>query len=150
MSWPLVFHVILYVLGIAAFWSAFFLSGLVFVQNYCIKQKVTIKVLNFLPALETMDSWTMRFLLFGFPCMTAALVFGFWLAHQEWRWGWGSDPKVVMALICWGWYALLLTLRFSFGWRGRRLAILNFFGFAAILLTFAAERLLGGQFHRYL
>ena len=76
--------------------------------------------------------------------MTLGLLAGVIWAEQDWTQGWPSDPKVIAAFITWGIYLILIYLRLSMGWRGRRAAIISMIGFLSVLFTFLGTRYLGG------
>ncbi len=144
-------HVIFFSFGIGALFLAFILGVLLILQDYCIKHKRVGRITEFLPSLQVLDRLMLRFILVGFPFITAGLVFGIILAHTSWTTLWIKDAKVIFSLICWVWYTLLLQFRLAFGWRGRRLALLNLFGFVVLVFTlFGVQMLFSGGSHRYL
>ena len=46
------------------------------------------------------------------------------------------DPKIFVALLCWGVYSFELFAARRIGWGGRRAAYLSALGFAIVLLNF--------------
>jgi ABC-type transport system involved in cytochrome c biogenesis permease subunit len=46
------------------------------------------------------------------------------------------DPKILVALVCWGVYSFALFARRAIGWTGRRAAWLSALGFVIVLLNF--------------
>jgi ABC-type transport system involved in cytochrome c biogenesis permease subunit len=99
--------------------------------------------------LVTLDDLFFKFLTFGFTFMTLGLLFGIVWAEQTWIDGWFKDPKVVAAMATWTIYLILIYLRASAGWRGRRAAWMSFCGFISVLFTYIGARFLGGQ-HTFL
>lgn len=77
---------------------------------------------RWLPPLETMDRWSYRALLIGFPLLTAGLAIGLYWANAAWGTLDLSDPKIALTLLAWVIYLVLLFSRWSGGWRGRRAA----------------------------
>jgi ABC-type transport system involved in cytochrome c biogenesis permease subunit len=47
-----------------------------------------------------------------------------------------ADPKILVALVCWGVYSFALFARRTIGWSGRRAAWLSAIAFAIVLLNF--------------
>jgi ABC-type transport system involved in cytochrome c biogenesis permease subunit len=47
-----------------------------------------------------------------------------------------ADPKILVALLCWGMYSFALFARRAIGWSGRRAAWLSAIGFVIVLLNF--------------
>lgn len=92
-----------------------------------------------LPPLETLDrliTWTMSI---GFVSITLAVIAGSTWAFIETGTHWIKEAKIAVSLVTWAFYLIMVFLRVSAGWRGRRAAILSLtvLGFAA--LTWAAH-----------
>ncbi|MDR1125062.1 MAG: cytochrome c biogenesis protein [Deltaproteobacteria bacterium] len=91
-----------------------------------------------LPALNAFDRVNARVAVAGFPLYTLALATGFiamsgqglaalpeiQIAQEA-----GRDPKEIVSLLVWFFYALLFYLRLVKGWRGRKTARLAIFIF---------------------
>lgn len=92
-----------------------------------------------LPPLETLDTLITRSMSVGFVAITLAVVAGSTWAFIESGTKWISEAKIAVSLITWGFYLLMMFLRISAGWRGRKAAVLALLvvGFAA--LTWAAH-----------
>jgi ABC-type uncharacterized transport system permease subunit len=92
-----------------------------------------------MPPLETLDSLITRSMSVGFVAITLAVVAGSTWAFIESGTRWISEAKIVVALVTWGFYLLMVFLRLSAGWRGRKAAVLalTVVGFAA--MTWAAH-----------
>lgn len=76
-----------------------------------------------LPPLETLDRMTYLALIFGFPLLTLGLLIGFYRAGLQWGEVGLQDPKILLAVVTWALYLVLLFVRWSSGWRGRRSAL---------------------------
>jgi ABC-type uncharacterized transport system permease subunit len=87
-------------------------------------------------ALETLDVWSHRLILIGFPIFTVAMLLGvIWGAQrQESTW---SRPETAIAWMTWASFAALIVARSTQGWRGRRAAFLTILGFVAALAVLA-------------
>lgn len=87
-----------------------------------------------LPPLETLDTLITRSMSIGFVAITLAVVAGSSWAFIELGTRWISEAKIVVSLVTWGFYLLMVFLRISSGWRGRRAALLSLtvLGFAAL------------------
>ena len=131
----LIVHVATFFSGIGAFFVAAIFGTLLLFQNRCLKKKIIGGIVHFLPSIQTLDVLMLRFMVIGFPLLTLGLIGGLMLAHGNWQNVWGSDPQVLLAFSCWFWYALILQMRFLWGLQGRRLAILNIFGFTVMLFA---------------
>jgi ABC-type uncharacterized transport system permease subunit len=92
-----------------------------------------------LPPLETLDSLITRSMSVGFVAVTLAVIAASTWAYIESGTKWISEAKIAVSLVTWGIYLLMVFLRVSAGWRGRKAAVmvLTVVGFAA--LTWAAH-----------
>ncbi|HAX43420.1 MAG TPA: hypothetical protein DCY80_12800 [Solibacterales bacterium] len=92
-----------------------------------------------MPPLETLDTLITRSMSVGFVAITLAVVAGSTWAFIESGTQWISEAKIAVSLVTWGFYLLMVFLRLSAGWRGRKAAVLalTVVGFAA--MTWAAH-----------
>ncbi len=95
-----------------------------------------------LPPLRSLDLMNVRAVTVGFVFLTIALVVGIvWIgqarhyAPDDPRLQAMSilDPKILLAVLTWIWYAFQLYARRVIGWGGKRAAWLSAVGFAGIL-----------------
>ena len=142
-SW-IYLHTTCLFLAYGMFFVTFIASFLYLLQERELKSKKPKILYNFLPSLLQLDNLFLKFLISGFSFMTIGLLAGVIWAEQDWIQGWQKDPKVVAALITWGIYLILIYLRLTVGWRGKRAAIISMAGFASVLFTFLGVRYLGG------
>ncbi len=92
-----------------------------------------------LPPLETLDNLITHSLSIGFVAITLAVVAGSSWAFIELGTRWISQAKIVVSLVTWGFYLLMVFLRISSGWRGRKAAYLSLTGLAFAAFTWAAH-----------
>jgi ABC-type transport system involved in cytochrome c biogenesis permease subunit len=59
------------------------------------------------------------------------------------------DPKIFVALVCWGIYSFEVFARRVIGWHGRRAAWLSAVGFAIVLLNFVPIGLFLTKSHNF-
>jgi ABC-type uncharacterized transport system permease subunit len=92
-----------------------------------------------LPPLETLDSIITKSMSIGFVAVTLGVVAGSTWAFVEFGTRWIREPKIGVSMLTWAFYLVMVFLRLSSGWRGRRAAVLalTVLGFAA--LTWAAH-----------
>jgi cytochrome c-type biogenesis protein CcsB len=135
-SFWLAFHVIVILMGEAAFALACGLGFLYLIQEHAIKNKNHGFFFRRLPSLELLDTTGYATIVLGFPLLTLGLISGFLYAKIVWGKLWSWDPKEVWSGITWLLYAALLHERLVAGWRGRKSAIMAIVGFAALLFTF--------------
>jgi ABC-type uncharacterized transport system permease subunit len=142
--WLLV-HIVLVLIGYSALLLGAGAAFFYLLQERRLKKKqMTGSFLGFLdsdrvPPLGTLDTMITHSLSVGFVAITLAVIAGSTWASIELGVRWISEPKIAVSLITWGFYLVMLFLRISAGWRGRKaaflaLAVLGFCG-----LTWAAH-----------
>ena len=102
-----------------------------------------------LPSSKSLDLWSYRFVMIGFPIWTFGVICGAIWGEHAWGRYWGWDPKETFAFITWVIFAIYLHARVTYGWREKRAAIITAFGFAAILFTLYAVNLWIAGLHSY-
>lgn len=102
-----------------------------------------------LPNARTLDLWSYRFVMIGFPIWTFGVICGAIWGEHAWGRYWGWDPKETFAFITWVIFAIYLHARVTYGWREKRAAMITAFGFAAILFTLYAVNLWIAGLHSY-
>ena len=136
-------HVLSMLFAYASFALAFVL-GITYVLLF---KEIKAKHLGFfytrLPSLQVLDAMNGRAVVVGWLFLTCGLVVGGVWAMQIH----GSpdpraqamsiaDPKILVALVCWGTYSFALLARRTIGWSGRRAAWLSAIAFVIVLLNF--------------
>ena len=98
-----------------------------------------------LPSLQVLDRMNQRAIVLGWTFLTVGVVFGAMLVSQARLVDAADprvqamslqDPKIIVALVCWGVYSFELFAARRIGWGGRRTAYLSAVGFAIVLLNF--------------
>src|SRR5690606_3314457 len=115
--------------GVAAVAGAMYL----YVQSR-LKHKSDLPAMGHLASLETLEKLIVRAATLGFALLTLGLISGGVISLDERGVvaGWFA-VKVAVALLAWAVYALLINVRYSAAFRGRRAAWLSI---AAFLLLF--------------
>ncbi len=135
-SYWLGIHTFFAFLGNAAFAVAFGIGIMYLLQEHNLKSKHTHGLFKRLPSIQVLDEINYKLISLGFPLLTLAIVTGALWAESAWGSYWRWDPKEVWSLITWFTYALILHIRLTAGWRGKRAAILSIIGFLIVLFTF--------------
>ncbi|MBI4687235.1 MAG: c-type cytochrome biogenesis protein CcsB [Nitrospirae bacterium] len=142
-------HTVLAFLGNAAFTIAFGVAIMYLLQERYLKSKRLSGLFLRLPNLQILDEANYRLISIGFPLLTLAIITGSIWANtamgRYWRW----DPKEVWALTTWLIYALVLHLRVTIGWRGRKAAILSIIGFILVIFTLFGVNLILKGYHAF-
>jgi cytochrome c-type biogenesis protein CcsB len=148
-SYWLGIHTVLAFIGDAAFAMAFGIGLMYLIQEHYVKSKHLGGLFKRLPSLQILDEINYRLITIGFPFLTLAIITGALWAESAWGSYWRWDPKEVWSLITWFIYALVLHVRLTVGWRGKRAAILSIIGFCVVLFTFFGVNLLLKGLHSF-
>ncbi|MDI6783054.1 MAG: c-type cytochrome biogenesis protein CcsB [bacterium] len=106
-----------------------------------------------LPPLETLDALNYFAVTIGFFLLTLCIITGALWAKDAWGRYWAWDPKETWSLATWLLYAIVLHIRYTATFRGRKVAYLSILGFGFIIFTFLGIGLLLPQLkslHAYL
>lgn len=102
-----------------------------------------------LPQASTLDAWSYRFVMLGFPIWSFGVICGAIWGEHAWGRYWGWDPKETFAFITWVIFAIYLHARVTYGWRETRAALITGAGFVSILFTLYAVNLWIAGLHSY-
>jgi ABC-type transport system involved in cytochrome c biogenesis permease subunit len=137
----------IHVLSMLLAYASFALACVVGITYVLLFKEIKAKHLGFfyarLPSLQVLDVMNARAVVVGWLFLTCGLAVGIVWATQIA----GSpdpraqamhvtDPKILVAMICWLVYSFALYARRAIGWSGRRAAWLSAIGFAIVLLNF--------------
>jgi ABC-type transport system involved in cytochrome c biogenesis permease subunit len=136
-----------HILSMLFAYANFALACVIGVTYVLLFNEIKAKHLGFfyarLPSLQVLDTMNSRAVTIGWAFLTAGVAIGgFWAtqvhASPDPRAQAMSvaDPKILVALICWGVYSFALFARRTIGWSGRRAAWLSAIAFAIVLLNF--------------
>lgn len=130
-------------------YAAFALACVIGVTYVLLFKEIKAKQLGFfysrLPSLQVLDAMNLRAVSVGWIFLTLGVVVGgVWIgqarvyAPDDPRVQAMSllDPKIFVALVCWGVYTFELYARRAIGWAGRKAAWLSAIGFMIVLLNF--------------
>lgn len=90
--------------------------------------------------LLTLERLTYRFVTVGFILLTATLAVGVLFGELVYGKAWAWDHKTVFSLLSWITFAILLTGRTRFGWRGKRAMQFLYVGSVFLLLAYVGSR----------
>jgi ABC-type transport system involved in cytochrome c biogenesis permease subunit len=136
-----------HVLAMLFAYASFALACVVGITYVLLFKEIKAKHLGFfyarLPSLQVLDGMNARVVTIGWAFLTGGIVIGgIWagqvqsLPDPRLQAMTIADPKILVALVCWGVYSFALIARRAIGWTGRRAAWLSAIGFAIVLLNF--------------
>jgi ABC-type uncharacterized transport system permease subunit len=141
-------HILMIFAGYAALFLSFGASLLYLLQERALKTKSYSGMFSRLPALQVIDDIGYRSLMLGFPFMTLGLLLGSVVAESTYGRVDFFDPKILLSVLMWVVYLIMVYMRLSAGWRGRRAALLASVAFAAAIVAWAANYFSG--MHRFI
>lgn len=137
-AWLMV-HVLLVLLGYSALLLAAVASIFYLIQEKRLKRKRPPGFFEKLPPLGTLDAIITKAIGFAFVFITLSVVVGSTWAFIESGTKWVADAKIAVSMVTWGFYLVMIFLRTSAGWRGRKAAILVLAVVCCSALTWAAH-----------
>ncbi|MGC8793175.1 MAG: cytochrome C assembly family protein [Bryobacteraceae bacterium] len=135
----LVVHVMLVLAGYAALLMTAVTSIAYLVRERQLKRKLAPPASDNPPPLMTLDELMGRGLTAGFVFITLGVVAGSTWASIESGARWIRDPRILISLATWALYLVMVFLRASAGWRGRRAAVMVLALVGCSALTWAAH-----------
>jgi ABC-type uncharacterized transport system permease subunit len=132
-------HVLAVMLGYAALFLTAVASIFYLIKEKQLKDKRSGGLFERLPALGTLDNLVTKSLGFGFALLTVALITGSTWAFVESGTRWITEPKIGIAVLTWALCLVLVFLRTSAGWRGRRAAVMSIAVLSFSALTWVAS-----------
>ena len=137
-AWLLV-HIVMILLGYAALFLTAVASVFYIIQERQLKRKTPNRFFERLPPLATLDGLVTNAMSFGFVFITIGVIAGSAWAFIESGTSWIADPKIAISLVTWAFYLLMVFLRNTAGWRGRKAAVMALCVLCCSALTWAAH-----------
>jgi ABC-type transport system involved in cytochrome c biogenesis permease subunit len=146
-TWPnvqlrdtwLIVHILLVLAGYAALLLTAVASVFYLIQERRLKSKLPPTFLEKLPPLATLDNLISVSMGLGFVLLTLGVIFAITWASVESGTRWVSDPKIQLSFFTWMLCLLMIFLRASAGWRGRKAAMMALAVLGCSALTWAAH-----------
>jgi len=146
-SWPdvrlrdawLVVHIILVLVGYAALLLTAVSSVFYLVQERRLKSKNNPSLFEKLPPLGTLDNLISSSLGFGFVFITLGVIFGVLWAFIELGTSWVGNASITLSFLTWALCLLMIFMRASAGWRGRKAVLMALVVLGCGALTWIAH-----------
>ena len=135
----LIVHIILVLAGYAALLLTAVSAIFYLIQERRLKSKKTTAVLDKLPPLGTLDNLISSSMGFGFVFITLGVVFGVLWAFIELGTKWVGNASITLSFVTWGLCLLMIFMRASAGWRGRKAALMSLLVLSCGALTWVAH-----------
>jgi ABC-type uncharacterized transport system permease subunit len=135
----LVLHIVFVLLAYAALVITAVASIFYLIQERRLKRKAPAGLFERLPPLGTLDSMITRAMGLGFLLITLGTVMGVTWAFVESGTSWLGDNRVTIAVLTWFLCLVMVFLRTSAGWRGRRAAVMSLVIVGCLAVTWATH-----------
>ena len=132
-------HIMVSVIAYSLITLGAFQAGLLAYQDHSIRQHHPGGFIRFLPPLHDMETLLFQFLGFGFICLSASLLTGFF--YLEDIFAQHLVHKTVLSIIGWFILGVLLFGRLRFGWRGKIAIRWTLSAFAFLMLAYFGSKL---------
>lgn len=120
----LVVHILLVLAGYAALFFTALSAVAYLMQERRLKSKQGSALLERLPPLATLDGMLTKSLGLGFAFLTLGLIFAVMWAFFYSNSSWIGNSSITISLFTWVLLLIMLFLRQSAGWRGRKAAMM--------------------------
>jgi ABC-type transport system involved in cytochrome c biogenesis permease subunit len=137
-AWLLI-HVLLVMLAYAALVVMAVASAFYLIRERQLKSKGAGGLFERLPPLGTLDHLVTQAMGLGFVLLTLGTIAGSTWAFIESGTRWIGDAKVAVSLFTWALYLLMVFLRTSAGWRGRKAALMALTVVGSSAITWATH-----------
>ena len=142
----LIYHVVVIMLAYASLGLAALSGALVLV--FYSKPSVHNDDLR-LEKIASLSAFSVRAVNLGFVLLAGGIALGSVWANEAWGSYWSWDPKETWSLITWFYYAVVIHLWRTRGYRGNRLAWLNVGGAVLVVFTYFGVNYLLAGLHSY-
>ncbi len=140
-GWPCILFLIL--AGYAALLLTAVASIFYLIQERRLKSKKSPSFLAKLPPLGTLDDLISGSMAFGFVFITLGVIFGITWAAIESGTRWMGDTRVTLSIFTWALFLVMIFMRATAGWRGRKAAVMAIAVVVCSALTWVAHVGLG-------
>jgi len=134
-SWWLYIHIFFAWLVTGAMSFAFGASIMFLIKEKKVRRNSLSTFFQRLPSLERLDELIYRNVIYGFIAYAVMIASGALWAKDLWGAYWSWDPVETWSLSSWLIYGLILHLRFTFGWGGRRMAWMVIFALISVFIV---------------
>jgi ABC-type uncharacterized transport system permease subunit len=135
----LLLHVVLVLLGYAGLALTAVASLFYLIQERQLKTKRRSRLFDRLPPLGSLDNLITSAMGFGFVFITLGVIVGSTWAFIEFGTRWIAEGKIAVSLFTWVLYLVMIFLRTTAGWRGRKAAVMALSVVVFSALTWAAH-----------
>jgi cytochrome c-type biogenesis protein CcsB len=131
-NWLLI-HIIFSWLGFAAYVVACGMGALYLIKVS--REPRPGSILERLPDADALEDMMFKYVIFGFINHFLSITTGAIWAKDLWGGYWSWDPVETWSLVSWMMYGLIIHLRVSLKWSGKRLAWMTVLAIAGILIS---------------
>jgi len=129
-------HLVCIFLSLTVFSLALITAIMFLLTEWQIKSKKFAGIVAKFPPLAVLDDIHYKALYVGFVLFTLAIITGAGYSKVTLGQYISNDPKQILSLTSWLFFAILLNFRIKRGWQGHKGILLSFIGFTSMILLF--------------
>ena len=138
------FHILLAIVTFCVLCFAALLALLLAMQEWILHRKKPVFLVSTLPAVETMETLLFQVIGFGFVLLSVMLATSLYFYHGLVLHDHSLLQKAVLSLLAWVIFAILLSGRQIWGWRGRRAVYATLLGVTLLMLAYIGFKAMAG------
>jgi ABC-type uncharacterized transport system permease subunit len=132
----MVTHLVVTILGFAAFALSFCMAVIYLAQSWLLQHKHLGGAFRRLPPLTTIAESAHLLATVGFTLLTLGVITGVLVAVRQGPGNWYVQLRFLTAFAAWGIYAVYLAASVLGGWRGRKTTYFLIGGFGMVLIAY--------------
>ncbi|MCX7126102.1 MAG: cytochrome c biogenesis protein CcsA [Gammaproteobacteria bacterium] len=136
------FHILLGIIAFCIFCVAGLLAILLAIQEWCLRCKKMLGLIEQFPALESMEVLLFQLIQFGFVLLSIIVITSVYFYHGLLLKQNFLIQKMLLTLMAWFIFAWLLLGRHYHGWRGRKAIYGTLFAVFLLFLSYYGSRFL--------
>lgn len=129
-------HIAVALTGVAMFALGCGVAVMYLILERQLKEKKLGALFRRLPSLQLLDTLNQKLVVLGFAFLSLTIVTGAFFAHLEAGPLFALEPKQAFSFLAWALVALVLLLRQTTGWRGRKVALATMASFALMVFAY--------------
>ncbi len=137
---PFMLHVGSSLLAYCLFGLATLLAWLILRLEHDLHRRKMSALVSFLPPLLSLEKLMFQALWVGFALLTVSVASGTFFADAVFGHPFAWTHKSIFGILSWLIYAVLLTLRLTRSWRGKKVAIWVIIGFVSLMLAYIGSK----------
>jgi ABC-type uncharacterized transport system permease subunit len=136
----LTLHILVSLIAFGFLGLAAMQAGLLYIQNHILKSGTSLKLLKFLPPLQSMETFLFRIIALGFIFLSISLMTASTVINELYT---VTQPyKILFSILAWAFFAILILGRLRSGWRGKTAIKWTLSGMVILIVAYFSSKLI--------